>query len=66
MISDAVPITIAATLTHAITLIAFVDFFALKYRQAKRNFNGSYLLLGLLPEESWLLISLNNASILST
>jgi hypothetical protein len=34
---QAVPTVMAPTLTHAITLIAFVDFFALKYRQANRK-----------------------------
>jgi hypothetical protein len=32
-----VPITIAAMLIHEIILMAFVDFFALKYRQANRK-----------------------------
>jgi hypothetical protein len=35
MIRDAVPTAIANTLTHAMILIALVDFFALKYLQAK-------------------------------
>lgn len=30
----------ATMLTHAITLMALVLFFALKYRQAKRKFNS--------------------------
>jgi hypothetical protein len=34
MIRAAVPTVMAPTLTHAITLMAFVDFFALKYLQA--------------------------------
>ena len=37
-ISAVVPIIIAVILTHAIILIALVDFFALKYRQAKRKY----------------------------
>jgi len=37
-INDAVPTTMAVILTHAIILMAFVDFGALKYRQAKRRF----------------------------
>jgi hypothetical protein len=38
IIRDAVPTMIAATLTQAIILMALVDFFALKYLQAKRKF----------------------------
>jgi hypothetical protein len=34
-----VPNTKANMLTHAIILIALVDFFALKYRQANKKFN---------------------------
>jgi len=45
MIREAVPMIIAVTLTHEITLMAFVDFLALKYRQAKRNFNIDYLFI---------------------
>ena len=48
MISEAVPIIIAVILTHEITLIALVDFLALKYRQAKRNFNGGCLFIGVM------------------
>ncbi len=35
--SDAVPTIIAATLTHEMILMTLVDFFALKYLQAKVN-----------------------------
>ena len=38
--SAVVPIMIAAMLVHAMILIALVDFFALKYRQAKRVVKG--------------------------
>jgi hypothetical protein len=37
-IKEAVITTIAITLIQAMILIAFVDFFALKYRQAKSRF----------------------------
>ena len=37
MSSEAVANVMAVTLTHAIIFIALVDFFALKYRQAKRK-----------------------------
>jgi hypothetical protein len=40
MISEAVPITIAVTLTHAMMLTALVDFLALKYRHAKVKYMG--------------------------
>jgi len=36
-INAAVPMTMAPTLIHEMMLIAFVDFFALKYRHAKRK-----------------------------
>lgn len=48
MIREAVPMIIAVTLTHEIILMAFVDFLALKYRQAKRNFNIDYLFIALI------------------
>lgn len=35
--STAVPMIIAVMLIHEITLIALVDFFALKYRQANKK-----------------------------
>jgi len=37
--SAAVPTVMADTLTQAITLMALVDFFALKYRQANVKYN---------------------------
>ena len=40
-ISAVVPIMIAAILIHAMILIALVDFFALKYRQANRKYKFS-------------------------
>lgn len=42
MISDAVPTEIANTLTQEMMFMALVDFFALKYRQAKMR----YMVLG--------------------
>ena len=39
MISAAVPTAMASTLIQAMMLIAFADFFDLKYRHAKRKFN---------------------------
>jgi hypothetical protein len=38
IIREAVPIMIAVTLTHEMMLMAFVDFFALKYLQAKLKY----------------------------
>ena len=65
----------AIILTQAMIFIALVDFFALKYRHAKRKcklFNslkdeGGYSLLGGLSSvDSLLFIFLNNSSILKT
>jgi hypothetical protein len=38
MMSEAVPIMIAVTLTQEMMLMAFVDFLALKYLQAKLRY----------------------------
>jgi len=55
---------ITIVVTQAIILIAFADFFALKYLHAKRKYLGDYL-FGLILSSSDL-ISLNSLSILST
>ena len=48
-----VPITIATMLIHAMILIALVDFFALKYRQANKKFKRFKSLI----VESWYYLS---------
>lgn len=71
IINAAVPTTIAVTLTHAMMFMALVDFFALKYRQAKvkyKRFNFYDEVSALSPSAFNLssLICLNNSSMRNT